>query len=113
MPEAMAMLKLKGFIHDLGGEVVESEPGRIQVRLRGAPPKTAGSWLRWFGGGSPETAPQPGTDIELHMERLDARQSNRLMVTLLLRPEGAPATPQWRDRCQRIARDLQAYLMGR
>src|SRR4029077_18535045 len=33
MPESMAMIKLKGFIHDLGGEVIESVPGMIKVRL--------------------------------------------------------------------------------
>src|SRR5439155_9503964 len=33
MPEVMAMLKLRGFIGDLGGEVVESVPGLIRVRL--------------------------------------------------------------------------------
>ncbi len=33
MPESMAMLKLKGFIHDLGGEIIESVPGLIRVRL--------------------------------------------------------------------------------
>src|SRR5262249_19664930 len=33
MPEAMALIKLKGFVYDLGGEVVESVPGMIKVRL--------------------------------------------------------------------------------
>src|SRR5262249_58343298 len=33
MPEVMAMMKIKGFIFDLGGEVVESVPGMIRVRL--------------------------------------------------------------------------------
>ena len=29
----MAMVKLRGFIYDLGGEVVESMPGMIKVRV--------------------------------------------------------------------------------
>src|SRR6202040_785393 len=33
MPEAMALVKLKGFVYDLGGEVLESIPGMIKVRV--------------------------------------------------------------------------------
>jgi serine/threonine-protein kinase len=35
MPEKIATFKLRGFIQDAGGEVVESVPGRIRVRLGG------------------------------------------------------------------------------
>ncbi len=115
MPEAMAMLKIKGFLHDLGGEMIESEPGRVRVRLGGTTPKSSGGWLRWLSGGSNVTTEvaQAPTDVELHMERRDPAQPNRLTITLLLRPTGGPATPEWRSRCERIGRDLQAYLMGR
>ena len=47
MPESMAMLKLKGFIHDLGGEVVESVPGMIRVRLPDRGEKK-GALFGWF-----------------------------------------------------------------
>jgi serine/threonine-protein kinase len=120
MPEALAMLKLKGFIYDLGGEVLESVPGLIRMRL--AEPeqkKSSGLFaaLRGGGGGSKQSsllqAPK-STDIELHMERRDPTQPNRLTVTLVLRPAGGGLiTPDWRNRCNQIARDLQAYLMGR
>src|SRR5262249_38090322 len=33
MPEKIAATKLRGFVHDAGGEVLESKPGRIKVRL--------------------------------------------------------------------------------
>jgi serine/threonine-protein kinase len=113
MPEAMAMLKLKGFIHDLGGEVLESEPGRIRVRLPGPVPKPASGWLRWLGGAGTTALAEPGTDLELHMERPDPSQAGLLSVTLVLRAAGAPPTAAWRERGLRIARDLQAYLIGR
>jgi serine/threonine-protein kinase len=113
MPEAMAMLKIKGFLHDLGGEMVESEPGRVRMRLAGPAPKAGGGWLRWLGGGGETAVAQAGTDVELHMERPDPAQPNRLRITLLLRPDGGLATPEWRGRCDCIGRDLQAYLMGR
>ena len=33
MPEKIAAYKLRGFVEDVGGEVVESVPGLIRVRL--------------------------------------------------------------------------------
>ena len=51
MPESIAAYKLRGFINDVGGEVVESVPGRIRVRLGGkgsvyeAPQRGSLSWL--------------------------------------------------------------------
>ena len=122
MPEAMAMIKLRGFIYDLGGEVVESVPGMIKVRL--AAPADAkkssssggGGLFGWMTGGSKQVAvvsPQSATDVELHMERRDPSQANKLTITLVMRPGGGLMTPEWRNRCDRIGRDLQAYLMGR
>jgi serine/threonine-protein kinase len=119
MPEALAMVKLKGFIYDLGGDVVESVPGMIRVRLGGpAPPRATGGLLGWLGGSKPTataTAVQTatGTDLELRMERRDPAQPGRLTITLVMRPAGGMMTVAWRDRCLKIGRDLGAYLMGR
>ena len=57
--------------------------------------------------------PAASTELELHMERRDPAQANRLTITLVLRPANGLATPEWRDRGTQIVRDLQAYLMGR
>lgn len=118
MPEAMAMLKLRGFIYDLGGEVVESIPGLIKVRLidKLAEKKKEGL-LGWISSGRTRQVEVASTghitDIEIHMERPDPAQSNRLAITLIMRPgAGGVATPDWRNRCAQISRDLQAYLMG-
>ncbi len=48
MPEQIAIVKLRGFVHDAGGEVVESLPGLIRVRLGGRKGSSAGP-LSWFG----------------------------------------------------------------
>src|SRR5262249_17732950 len=67
MPEKIAAYKLRGFIQDARGEVVESVPGRIKVRLGGkrsaylAP--TRG--LSWLGLG--RKAGQ--IDMELRLQR--------------------------------------------
>jgi serine/threonine-protein kinase len=119
MPEAMALVKIKGFIHDLGGNVLESVPGLIKVRLpapQAVAEKKASIFGRGDAGGRPVSAMQAigATDMELHMEREDPSQPSRLTVTLLMRPAARGiATPAWRTRCSQIGRDLQAYLMGR
>jgi serine/threonine-protein kinase len=110
MPEAMAMVKLKGFIYDLGGEVIDSVPGLIKVRLTDRPAEKKG--LFGWGGRKPDT-PEASTEVELHMERRDPAQGNRLTITLVMQPGNGVVTTEWRDRCGQIGRDLQAYLMGR
>jgi serine/threonine-protein kinase len=119
MVESMAMVKLKGFIHDLGGEVVESIPGMIRVRLGEVKPEKSRGLLGWFTNSSERTARpvcviHPPTDLEMHMERRDARQPNLLTITLVMRCRGGGmVTAEWRNRCKQIGRDLQAYLVGR
>ncbi len=117
MPEAMAMIKLKGFIHDLGGEVIESIPGMIRVRLANpqAEKKKRGlfGWLDRGGGksGLLETAATPV--LELRMERHDPNLPNNLTITLLICPGRGLLTSEWHAGCQKIGMDLKAYLMGR
>jgi serine/threonine-protein kinase len=118
MPEALALVKLKGFIHDLGGEVIESVPGMIRVRLGGEPVvKKKGGLFGWFGGGAaagPTTTATTATaEVELHMERQDPTQPDRLTITLVMNPGRGLISGDLRERCNRIGRNLQAYLMGR
>jgi serine/threonine-protein kinase len=118
MPEALALVKLKGFIYDLGGEVVESVPGLIRVRLGAPQPekKPSSGLFRWVGNGTTRKAglqTASSTDLELHMERKDPTQTSRLTITLVMRPGAGLVTAEWRNRCNQIGRDLQAYLMGR
>jgi eukaryotic-like serine/threonine-protein kinase len=115
MPESMAMLKLKGFIHNLGGEIVESVPGLIRVRLterRDEKKPYLSGWTMPGRKTALQTAP-PAAHIELHMRRLHPGQPGRLTVTLLMQSSSSAANPEWRRRCDGISRDLQAYLMGR
>ncbi len=119
MPEAMAMLKVKGFIHDLGGAIVETVPGLIRVRL--ADPKAAEAkkpglfgWMDRSKSAPPLMA-NSATELELSMERKDPDRSSRLTIALVMRPANRSGliTPEWRTRCNKIGRDLGAYLMGR
>jgi serine/threonine-protein kinase len=113
MPEAMALLKLKGFIYDLGGEVVESVPGMIRVRLaEEGEQKTTAGLLPWSTRKAAVAAPPP-LELELHMERKNPAQPGLLTITLVIRPNGRPNNVEWTNRCNQINQDLQAYLMGR
>jgi serine/threonine-protein kinase len=120
VPESMAMLKLKGFIHDLGGEILESVPGMIRVRL-GEPEaekkKPRSGLFAWADRGRHPASVAPvvaATDLELQMERNDPARPSRLTVTLVMRPVGKGlVSADWRNRCGKIGRDLQGYLMGR
>jgi hypothetical protein len=117
MPEAMAMLKLRGFLHDLGSEVVETVPGMIRVHLGkpDAPKKKSGifSLSKRDERKSGVLQLNTTTDLELRMERRDPAQPSRLTITLVMRPANGLATREWRERCEKIGMDLRAYLMGR
>ncbi len=113
MPETIASYKLRGFIQDVGGEVVESVPGRIRVRLGGkgsvyeAPQRGS---LSWLGIGLRPTK----IEMELRLERPDDTRGSQLRITVVLRPP-SPALfgdPSWRRLCTQIFCDLRGYLMG-
>jgi serine/threonine-protein kinase len=112
MPEKIATYKLRGFIHDVGGELVESVPGRIRVRLGGkgcvyAMPSRGA--LSWIGLG------RKGADIDMELRLHHAEQrDNQLRITVLIKPAQGDLTADlsWRGLCNQIYCDLRAYLMG-
>jgi serine/threonine-protein kinase len=111
MPERIAIVKLRGFVHDAGGEVVESVPGLIKVRLGGrkTPVSTSFSWL---GLGRRSSGP---IDVELHLQHAHPNEPNRLTVHVLFRPSHPRllGDKNWRARCSQVFVELRAYLMGR
>ena len=111
MPEGIAIVKLRGFVHDAGGEVVESVPGLIRVRLGGRKTPSGGP-LSWIGLGRRASGP---IDVELHLLHTDPKQENRLTVNVLFRPSHPSllADKSWVQRCNEIFVELRAYLMGR
>jgi serine/threonine-protein kinase len=112
MPEKIATYKLRGFINDAGGELVESVPGRINVRLGGknCPYSVPVRGLSWFGLGR-----KPGIDLELRLQRGDNGRDNQLKITVVFRSSnGADVSGDaaWRAVCTQIYCDLRGYLMG-
>jgi serine/threonine-protein kinase len=111
MVEALAMVKLRGFVYDLGGEVVESVPGVIKVRVPDAPAQKNNGMFGWLSTPKTQTVPS-GTEIELHMERRDPAKPSQLTITLVIKPSRGLITVEWHRRCKKLGMDLQAYLMG-
>jgi serine/threonine-protein kinase len=107
MPESIAIVKLKGFSHDYDGEIVESVPGLIRVRVGGGSGRGGLAWLginRRFGP----------MWVELHLHQIDPLRGNRLFIQVLFRPQYASQLKDsaWRERCTQMFIELRAYLMG-
>src|SRR5262249_47032898 len=78
MPEKVAAFKLRGFVQDVGGEILECVPGRIRVRVggRGSMYSHRGS-LSWLGIGR-RSGP---VDLEMQLQRADANRESQLRIT--------------------------------
>jgi serine/threonine-protein kinase len=112
MPERIATYKLRGFIHDVGGEMIESVPGRIHVRFggRGSAYSAPRQGLSWLGLGRRSS----NIDMELRLDHADPGRENQLRITVLFRSPGTDlnASMAWRNVCTQIFCDLRGYLMG-
>jgi serine/threonine-protein kinase len=125
MPERIAVVKLKGFVDDMHGEVIESVQGKILVhfgqsacvyQMPGTPksaPKSGGLGS-WFGlkGNMPTFKPKL-IEMELQMEKKESGGNSVLHLTVLLRPQVGPLprNPDWDELCIQIFKDLRAYLI--
>jgi serine/threonine-protein kinase len=119
MQERIATVKLRGYIDDVGGEMVDSVPGMIRVRFgqqgcryRIRVPARKRGLLGWVGL---RRMKYQLIDVELRMRKAEAGPSNQLHITLLIRPAGGdpvPFNPEWKTCCNRIYKDLKGYLMA-
>jgi serine/threonine-protein kinase len=109
MPERIALVKLRGFVHDFDGEVVESVPGLVRVRLPFGGQEGGGP-LQWLGLGRRQKV----TQLELRLEQTDPQRENQLQISALYRPTSGtvPTDPLWRARCVQNYINLRGYLMG-
>jgi serine/threonine-protein kinase len=113
MPDTIANYKLQGFVDDVGGQVTESKPGRIRVRLggRGSVYFVPGTGpLSWIGLGGR----MPAIEMELLLER-DPSQTSLLWISVQMRPafgKGGLLSEAFRERCKQVFCDLRGYLMG-
>lgn len=110
MPDVLATCKLRGFVNDMGGEVIESVPGRILVRLGPSFNGNGSNGTNWFGMRKKASI----VDMELLLERSNPRQPSQLRITVkMTSPDHRAATnPVWRERCGLIFCELRGYLAG-
>jgi serine/threonine-protein kinase len=108
MPDTIATYKLRGFVQDNHGEVLESVPGMIRMRIGGNASKSK-SAFSWLG----IVAKSIVVDIELRLERLNPHQQNLLHITVLMSsPHRKAGDPAWRERCNEVFCELRSYLAG-
>lgn len=108
MPDTIATYKLRGFVNDNNGEVLESVPGMIRVRIGGDDAKNRGA-LSWLGIGRRTGI----VDLELRMERSNPAQQNLLhIIVLMSSPHRKAGDANWRDRCNEVFCELRSYLAG-
>ncbi len=105
MPEAIAVMKIRGFLNDLGAKLVGSDPGLIRVQI-GEERKTG--WLNGLFGGATGLEPMA---VDLHMTK---KPGNNLDITAVFRALRGPlpANPLWHKRAQSLYNELRGYLMA-
>ena len=110
MPESIALVKLRGFVNDCGGEVLETSHSMIRVRL-GKPAGGASGAFSWLGLTRRTDGP---IDVELYMRRADTTRDNKISIRILFRPAHPSflSSDEWRKRCSSLFVQLRAYLMG-
>lgn len=103
MPEKIAAFKLRGFVQDMGGEVISSIPGSIRVRL-------GHKHSSWFNPRRRASV----IDMELRLQQVEGTRGNLLHITVLMRPLKLSHLQDelWRNRCEQVFCELRAYLMG-
>src|SRR5262249_45339587 len=80
MPKCIAEYKLRGFIGDVGGEIIESVPGCILVRFggRGSVYSAPRQGMSWLG----ITRRSNNIDMELRLDHADDSRGNQLSITV-------------------------------
>lgn len=109
MPQKIALLKLRGYVAANNGEVIESVPGKIRVRLNGArlAQKSTGP-LSWFGRNKRASY----LFLDLNLENHPGKD-NFLQIHARYRSDGMIGTdPEWKRTCIQQFIDLRSYLIG-
>jgi hypothetical protein len=119
MPDGMVAAKIRGFVDDLEGEVLASEPGLIRLRV-GVPAThqnataTGSTILNWFRTVRKPviTSGQEPIEMEMMLEKPNPGKT-QLRVVVAFRPmkEYPPNCPRtWRTRCDNLNKMLRQYM---
>jgi hypothetical protein len=118
LPERIAVIKLQGFVRDIGGEIVLSAPGHIRVQMLDdthLPQTHQPRLLAWLG-----LVQQPVTAaarvlaiVDLYLIHKPTVGRQMIGITVQLTP-GSDQEPgdRWKPYCDRIFCELRAHLVG-
>jgi serine/threonine-protein kinase len=121
MPQSIAAVKLRGFVDDRG-EVSDSAPGCLKVRLRmprkvAAGPRPSGLFSRLGLGKKAEPARECElVDMDVFTETPDTSQPSKVLVTVRMHPPDVRSMEdavRWLEWCKQVQMDLAAYLMAK
>jgi serine/threonine protein kinase len=118
----MAAAKLRGFVEDVGGTVVESEPGVIKMRVavpdgyeqKAEQPQTRSAFFNWLSAVRKPQVQRGEEPIEVNMQ-MQKLDPNRVAVVVSFQPlrEYPPSDMrQWKNRCEQLNHILRMYLMA-
>jgi serine/threonine-protein kinase len=109
MPESIAVMKLRGFAHDSGGQILESVPGMVKLKI-GARANSNGA-LSWFGLSKKSDGP---VELELQLTKPEKSRAGHLLINVLFKPSHASlmADDAWQKRCSKLFIQLRSYLIG-
>jgi serine/threonine protein kinase len=110
MPEAVAVVKVKGFLDDLGAKLISSDPGLIKVQIDGPKKRT---WLQnLLGSGAAKGSELEGMAVHLHMTK---KPGNKIDITVVFKALSGPLPndPRWHERAKKLFNDLRGYLMAK
>lgn len=119
LPEKLAAIKLRSFIEDVHGQVAESEPGLIRVRVdmppSGADGPRSGSRVLAFLSGVIRTPAVPKNKEPIEIElRMQKHGPNKVTVQVAFRPvrPHLPTDPAvWSERCEAYYSHLRKFVM--
>lgn len=116
MPESIAIMKLRAFADSIGGEIAESEPGKIRIKMIDPRAKTPPPPPSFLGMFRRRMLPPPKQflHLDLYMEKKDRGSRSMVEIAVVMAPELMDTREQSEMRSgfgQRICRELRAYLM--
>jgi eukaryotic-like serine/threonine-protein kinase len=119
MPESIAIIKLRSFLMEFYGEVVESVPGLVKSKLwMGGPPQPppAPSLMQRLKlAKAPEPPPQPPqAQLDLYMQKKDS-SDNKLHITVVIhKPEPCPPWlhAKWKTYTEGVINGLCSHLIA-
>lgn len=118
MPEAVAVVKLRGFLEDQGAKLLESLPGIIRVQFGELAvvddkPRGLFGWLRRPAAAVVvDPAPEPML-VDLYLTRRPGAATKLEIKAVFQALDGPlPADPRWHKRTKKVFNDLKAYLIA-